>query len=167
LKIIKIQLFSFLFLITNIYYHIIMAQQYSDTTGLSSPSDDYAELSGYYQANPVPANSLLTFNIYPDDTKYFDLNRKTNRKVPDVKPRSYEVLEGRGPYTPYSEGFKQNMMNGRLMSNNGGCSSRSREGFTVVSPQLSTAGGSVMNNKWDVASKQDSELIYMAYNNSS
>jgi hypothetical protein len=140
-----------------------MAQQYMDN-GMSSGSDDYAELSGYYQANPVPANSLLTFNIYPDDAKYFDLNRKTNRKVPDVRPRSYEVLEGRGPYTPYAEGFKQNVRSmSRPMSS--GCGMKSREGFTVVSPQLMTAGGSVINNKYEVASKEDSELIYMAYSN--
>lgn len=137
-----------------------MSQQYLEG-GNSSPSDDYAELTGYYQANPVPANSLLTFNIYPDDAKYFDLNRKTNQKVPNWKPRSYETLEGRMPYTPYAENFKQGMMNGKMKNS----WASKREGFKVISPQILVSGGSVINNKYEVASKDDSELIYMAYDN--
>lgn len=120
-----------------------MAQQYSDTAS-SYEGNDYAELSGYYQANPVPANSLLTFNIYPQDAKYFDLNRKINRRVPNVKPMSYDVLEGRGSYTPFAS---------------------YREGFRQVTPQIMTAGSAVINNKFLTAEKDDSELLYMNYDN--
>src|SRR5271169_1848842 len=114
-----------------------MSQQYSDSAG-SYNGNDYADLSGYYQANPVPSNSLLTFNIYPKDAKYFDLNRKVNQRVPNVKPMTYDVLEGRGNYTPYSS---------------------YREGFRQVSPQIEVAGGSVINNKYQTAQAQDSELL--------
>ena len=108
--------------------------QYSDS-GLSPGSDDYAELSGYYQANKVPSNSLLTFNIYPEDAKYFDLNRKTNMKVPNVRPRSYNTLEGSGQYAPYAENFKSGMMNGKMpmnMMNSGNMMSGRKEGFRVI-----------------------------------
>src|SRR5277367_6957984 len=132
-----------------------MAQQYQDN-GMGSPSDDYAELSGYYQANKVPSNSLLTFNIYPEDAKYFDLNRKTNMKVPNFKPRSYNTLEGPGQYTPYAENFKSGMMNGKMSMNSGNMMSGRKEGFRVISPQVYTAGGSVINNKYEVGSKDDS-----------
>lgn len=121
-----------------------MAQQYNSDMSGDYDGSDYAELSGYYKANPVPANSLLTFNIYPSDARYFDLNRKVNRKVPNVVPMSYNVLEGRGPYTQYASG---------------------REGFRNVSPQIMTAGSAVMNNKYYTAEKDDSELLFMSYNN--
>ena len=120
-----------------------MSQQYSDTSS-SYNGNDYADLSGYYQANPVPSNSLLTFNIYPKDAKYFDLARKVNERVPNVKPRTYDILEGRGNYTPYAS---------------------YREGYKTVNPNIYTAGGSVVNNKYADAEEQDSELIYMAYDN--
>lgn len=121
-----------------------MSQQYNSDMPNDYNGSDYAELSGYYRANPVPANSLLTFNIYPKDARYFDLNRKVNRKVPNVVPMSYNVLEGRGPYTQYASG---------------------REGFRQITPQIDVAGGAVINNKYATAEKDDSELMFMAYAN--
>jgi hypothetical protein len=120
-----------------------MSQQYYDNSGTYN-SNDYADLSGYYNANRVPENSLLTFNIYPQDAKYFDLNRKINRKIPNVKPMSYDLLEGRGQYSPYASGL---------------------EGYRNISPQIMIAGQSVMNNKYAQAEKDDSELLFMAYSN--
>jgi hypothetical protein len=120
-----------------------MSQQYYDNSGQYN-GNDYAELSGYYNANRVPENSLLTFNIYPQDAKYFDLNRKTNRHVKNFKPMTYDILTGRGQYTPYSS---------------------YREGYRNVSPQVEVAGGAVINNKYATAERDDSELLFLAYAN--